>query len=137
MKITVAFTFCLLIFFNPGISGQNLIGYNEKEILKYMKDKQRNMNFQKFNNNSTFKYLKFVDNNESQTLLFFLTSDSVCKAIRLICDKNLKAEKIREFDNIYTKAGVGVWTETRKGKKYTIELKDEDLSLTINIRANE
>jgi hypothetical protein len=136
MKIIKAVT-VLFVFFNLGLSGQNLIGYNEKEIRQFMKDKQKNMDFQKFTNNSTFKYLKYVDKDDSQTLLFFLTADSVCKSIRLVCDKSFKTQKTKEFDSIYKKVGENVWTEIKDGKNYIIELKDEDFSLSITYRPNE
>lgn len=128
-------TVTLLGFLSLSGAAQNLIGYNARQIIQIMKDKEKSMNFQKFTNNSTFKYLKYVDDNDSQTLLFFLTADSICKAVRLICDKNLKQQKIKEFNNIYKTNGVNVWTDKRNGKKYIIELKDEDVSLTINIKS--
>jgi hypothetical protein len=133
MKFFYFFT-VLIVFSNLSVSGQNLIGYREKEIRQYMRDKEKNMDFQKFTNNSTFKYLKYVDKDESQTLLFFLTGDSVCKSIRLVCDKSLKNQKTKEFDNIYKKDGEDVWTEIKEGKKYIIELKDDDYSLSITFR---
>ena len=136
MKIIKALS-VILLFFNLSLSGQNLIGYNEKEIRQYMRDNQKNMDFQKFTNNSTFKYLKYVDRDDSQTLLFFLTADSVCKSIRLVCDKSLKKMKTKEFDNIYKKGGENIWTEIKNGKRYIIELKDEDFSLSITFRSSE
>ena len=137
MKIIKLFIVLLFVLSNLSISGQNLIGYHENEIRQYMKDNQKNMNFQKFTNNSTFKYLKYVDNEESQTLLLFLTADSICKSIRLICDKNLKTQKTKELDDIYKKGGENVWTDTRNGKNYLIDLKDEDFSFSITIRPKE
>jgi hypothetical protein len=127
----------LFVFFNLNIFGQNLIGYTEKDIRQYMKDKQKNMIFQNFTNNSTFKYLKYVDTDESQTLLLFLTEDSVCKSIRLICDKSLKPQKIKEFDALYKKDRDNIWTETMNGEKCIIELKDEDWTVSVTIRPNE
>jgi len=50
--------------------GQNLIGLREKEVMKYMKEKRHDMNY---NNviNSKFNYLKYSDNSENETVLFF------------------------------------------------------------------
>jgi hypothetical protein len=137
MKTMKASIVLFLVISSLNISGQNLIGYHEKEIRQYMKDKQKIMIFQNFTNNSTFKYLKYTDNEEMQTLLFFLTADSVCKSIRLVCDKGLKAQKIKEYDALYKKSGDNVWAETKNGKKYIIELKDEDWSISVTIRLNE
>ena len=126
-----------LAFLTLNVYGQNLIGYHETAIKQFMKDNQKNMIFQNFVNNSTFKYLKYADNDESQTLLFFLTADSVCKSIRLVCDKSLKAQKIKEFDTIYKKAGDNTWTDAKNGKNYSIELKDEDYSFSVTILLKE
>jgi len=126
-----------LLFFSLNISAQNLIGYHEKEIRQYLKDKRKEMIFQNFTNNSTFKYLKYADKDESMTLLFFLNADSTCKSERFVCDKSLKTQMIKEYDSIYTRSGDDVWTETKKGKKYIIELKEEEWSFNVTIRLNE
>ena len=52
------------------------------------------MNYDKVRNN-LFSYLKYSDNYDRQTILFFLTPDSVCKSIRVICDSTMKTEKIK------------------------------------------
>lgn len=137
MRTMKASIVLFLVISSMNISGQNLIGYNERDIRQYMKDKQKTMSFQNFTNNSTFKYLKYTDNADTQTLLFFLTEDSICKSIRLVCDKSLKALKTKEYDALYKKSGDNVWTDTKNGEKYIIELKDEDWSISITIRLNE
>jgi hypothetical protein len=128
-----------VIIFLIGISlyGQNLIGFNDKEIRKYMADNQKNMTFQNFTNNSTFKYLKYSDADETQTILFFLNDQLVCKTVRLVCDKSLKAEKTKEFNSLYKKTGDNQWTETKNGKSYLIEIKEEEWSFNITIKLIE
>ena len=61
----------ILFLASMNLNGQNLIGYSEKDIRQYMAENKRSMIFQNFINNSTFKYLKYTDKNETQTLLFF------------------------------------------------------------------
>ena len=116
--------------------GQNLIGYKDKEIRKYMKENRKEMNF---NNviNSKFKYLKYSDNPDSQTVLFFLNPDSVCKSVRIICDISMKAEKVKEFNSIYKKSGENRWIDKRDGKDYLIEIKDEKWSCIITIEPDK
>ncbi len=88
-----------------------------------------------FNNvtNSKFKYLKYSDSSDSQTLLFFLNPDSVCKSVRMICDVSIKAEKVKEFDLIYKKSCENSWIDKRDGKDYLIEIRDEKWSCIITI----
>jgi len=106
------------------ISGQNLIGYSDVEIRKFMNENHKEMTYNEVKN-SMFKYLKYSDGNESQTLLFFLNDKSVCKNIKLVCDRSLKAQKLKELDSIYRKKGVNHWIDRRNGKNYIVELNDE------------
>lgn len=130
MKIFLLFAFLNLSCF---LSGQNLIGYKDFEIRKYMKENNGNMSFNKVNNDR-FNYLKYTDNSDSQTLLFFLGTDSVCKSIRIICDSVTKTEKIKEFNTNLKKNGENIWVDTRNGIDYLIEVKDEQWSSVITIK---
>jgi hypothetical protein len=111
---------------------QNLIGYKESEILKYMKENRHDMNY---NNvvNSKFSYLKYSDNLENQTVLFFLNPDSVCRNVRIICDINMKSQMIKEFDSKYKKSGENKWIDKRERKDYLIELMEGKWSCVISI----
>jgi hypothetical protein len=116
--------------------GQNLIGYKYMEIKKYMKENRTEMNINDVTNHK-FKYLKYSDTSDSQTLLFFLDPDSVCKSVRIICDVSLKAAKKKEFDTIYKKTGENKWTDSRAGKNYLVELKEEEWSSVITIEPDK
>ena len=118
------------------LSGQNLIGFKDKAIRQYMREKKKDFSFSSMTFNNTFKYLKFQDKNETQTLLFFLTADSVCKSVRLVCDKTLETEKINELNSTCTIMGNNVWSETRDGKKYLIELKEEEWTFNLTYSLN-
>jgi hypothetical protein len=137
MRAIKFITLLLIMPMSITVFGQNLIGYHEKAIRTYMKENFKNMNFLTFVNNPTFKYLKYSDNNETQTLMFFLAADSICRSERLICDMELKNAKIKELDTIYKKKGINTWTEMSKGKNYIIELKDEEWTFSVTIRLNE
>jgi hypothetical protein len=116
------------------VTGQNLIGYKDAEIRKFMKENRKDMNIDKVTN-SKFNYLKYSDNHESQTLLFFLNADSVCNSIRMICDGPTKAQKIKEFNEKLKTTGVNKWIDTRAGKDYIIRVEDEPWSSIITIQA--
>ena len=105
--------------------GQNLIGYNDAEIRKYMKQNRKDMHYNNVKNNK-FSYLKYSDNSDSQTILFFLTTDSVCKGVRVICDNSMKTEKIKELDASYKRIGENRWIDNHDGKNYLIKFKDEN-----------
>jgi hypothetical protein len=127
--ITLSAVLMLTCFY---AQSQNLIGYKQKEILKYMKENRSDMNF---NNvvNSQFSYLKYSDNSEKQTLLFFLSPDSVCKSVRIICDIDMKSQKVQEFNSQFMKRGKTQWIDKRNGKEYLIEIMDGKWSCVISI----
>lgn len=116
--------------------GQNLVGYNGIEIQKYMKENRLDMNFEKVTNNR-FKYLKYTNSSDSQTLLFFFNNDSICKSVRLICDLDIRAKKMREFDSLYIRIGDNSWIENRSGHDYRVDIKDERWSCVITIEADK
>jgi hypothetical protein len=130
MKILQLTTFFL--FISTVTFSQNLIGYKEDEIRKYMRENRKDMNYASVTN-SRFKYLKYTDNNDNETLLFFLNNSSVCKSERIICDYSIKNQKIKELNERYKKIDDNSWLDVRGRKNYTIELKDEQWSCIITI----
>lgn len=131
MKILSLFS--MLVFTYSFAIGQNLIGYNSRQIQKYMKENRKEMNIEKVINNK-YKYLKYSDNTDTQTLLFFLSPDSVCLSVRMVYDVGMKAGKIKEFDALYKRKGDKTWIDERNGKKYLIELSDEKWSSIFTIK---
>ncbi|HOU95121.1 MAG TPA: hypothetical protein PLN06_00660 [Bacteroidales bacterium] len=128
----IIITGCLIVFF-PAKGQPNLIGYHEREVRNYMKVNQKDMVLQGLTFNNTFRYLKYTDRGQTQTLFFFLSADSVCRSIRLLCDKNLKDNKIAELNSKYKPIGNNQWEDERNGQKYSVELKDEEWTLNISI----
>ena len=64
---------------------------------------------------------------------FFLSDDSVCRSVRLVCDKSLKNKKIAELNSVYKPGGENQWEEEKKGQKYLIDLKEEEGTFNISI----
>lgn len=101
-----------------------------------MKENRSEMNKNSVTN-SKFRYLKYSDSTENQTLLFFLNADSICKSVRMICDLNMRYEKVKEFNSRYTKSGENRWTDKRDGKVYLIEIIDGKWSCVISIESEK
>ena len=128
MKAATLFT--ILFVTGSYAFSQNLIGYNDAEIRKFMKHNRKDMHFNNVKN-SMFSYLKYSNSSDSQTILFFLTADSVCRGVRVICDNSMKPEKIKELDATYKKIGKNKWIDNHDGKNYLIKFKDEEWSCSI------
>jgi len=125
-----------LILICSYLQSQNLIGYRGKDVLKYMKMNRSEMNY---NNvvNSKFSYLKYSDSSENQTILFFLSADSVCRSIRIVCDKNMMPLKVKELNSQYVKNGENKWIDKHGGKSYIIELLEGNWSCIISIESEK
>lgn len=113
-------------------NSQNLVGYTDHEIRNFMKENRKDLNFERVTN-TKFMYLKYTDNNDNQTLLFFLNPDSVCKSIRIICDQSIKPDKVKEFNSIYRKNSKNKWIDRHDNKSYLIEMKDDKWACIITI----
>lgn len=116
--------------------GQNLIGYKAMDIQKYMKTNHTEMHYNSVVN-SKFSYLKFSDNLETQTVIFFLNKDSICRSVRIICDLNMKTTKVNELNSKYSKTGQNKWVDKHGGKKYNIDLEEGNWSCIISIEAEK
>ena len=130
MKTAALFTFLMVA--SCYTFAQNLIGYNDAQIRNFMKQNRKDMHFNNVKN-TLFSYLKYSDNTDSQTILFFLTPDSVCKGVRVICENTMKPEKIKELDASYKRIGDDKWVDIHNGKNYLIKLKEEEWSCSITI----
>ncbi|HKK41856.1 MAG TPA: hypothetical protein VJ963_05550 [Bacteroidales bacterium] len=124
----------IALFLSVGASlfSQNLVGFRESEIRKYMQENHKDMNIAD-TKNSKFRYLKYSDNLDNQTILFFLKKNSVCYSERMICDFSIKNEKLREFEKLYRKDGENRWVDTKGDKNYLITIKEGQWSFIVTI----
>jgi hypothetical protein len=128
--------FLALIITSVFTYGQNLIGYKSREIQTFMKENRQDMNSETVAN-SSFNYLRYSDNNDNVTLIFFLNNDSICSNIKMICDKSIKAEKLKEFNSLYKPNGANKWIDIRDGKNFTIEIREEKWSFDVIIESEK
>ena len=125
-----------LILICSYLPGQNLVGFKVKEILKYMKMNRSEMIYNNVVNNK-FSYLKYSDNSENQTTLFFLNADSVCRSVRIVSDKSMKPLKMKELNSQYVKNGENRWIDKHGGKSYIIEMVEGNWSCIISIESEK
>jgi hypothetical protein len=128
--------FLTIALISLSAESQNLIGLKSAEIKAYMKNNYKEMMPENVVN-SRFSYLKYTDNTYTSTLLFFMDKDSICKSIRLICDPAIKNEKLNQLNAIYKKSGDNRWMDSRDGKDFIVELKDDKWSFTITFEPSK
>ena len=134
MKIIIISFF--VVFLNTALYSQKFIGFSEKDIKKQMDTDRPGFNIQN-DNNLYFKYLKYVNNENTETILFFLSDKLLCTEIRIICDLSMKSQMLKELDSTYTKQNDNTWIENKNRNNYLIELNDEEWFFSINIKLEE
>lgn len=116
---------------------QNFIGSSKDEIVKMMNEKNPGFSLDDGVVNNTYKYLKYVDKENEETWLFFLSDENICTHSKLMSDfSNLQTRK-DELNKEYKPAGENKWIFINKGITYIVELKKEEWFFTITIKKKD
>jgi hypothetical protein len=110
--------------------GQDLIGQHTGEIRHYMKTNRSDM-YPNEVKNTMFSYLKYTDNAERQTILFFLDGDSVCSSVRIISDRSMRSGLLADLDSQFKRTGDMTWIDFQGDRKILVRFTDEKWSCTI------
>jgi hypothetical protein len=118
--------FILFIFFLFPVWSQNLIGKNKEEAETQIKTLYPDFVVDNSTVNHTYKYLKYIDKSNEQTLLVFLSENDVCTATKLISSYSNLAQVKQALNKKYKPAGKDTWRYNEKGIKYLVKLKREE-----------
>jgi hypothetical protein len=110
---------------------------SKDEIVKVMNENNPGFDLDEGVVNTAYKYLKYVDNNNEETWLFFLSVENICTHMKLMSDySNLEIRK-NELDKVYKPAGENKWIFVNKGIAYVVELKKEEWFFTITTKKKD
>lgn len=128
-----------LLLFLAGLAlfSQNLISNTESEIKAIMKERYNDFRLNTTTRNPSYRYLKYENSMNSETLLFFLSEDGVCTHYKYMGDYALYGSKIAELNRKHKKAGKNSWLEELNGEKYSIELTKGEWFFTLTTRKME
>ena len=107
-KLLLSGFFLLLVLPGPA---QNFIGRKAEEIRKYMTTEQNNFSLDETTVNKVYKYLKYVDEMETRTALYFLSDDDVCTWYKVVYDNDLLPSVIAGLDSTCRKVSDTLWLE--------------------------
>jgi len=124
----------VLLTIHAKLYGQKFIGLPKDAIKGMMKTEMPELYFVDNTTNTSYNYLKYVDDLNEQTLLFFLNENNICTMIRYMCDYSLLNKKKKWLNNTYTKTAENQWGYKEGGKAYEIELDEGDWYFTITTR---
>ncbi len=113
-----------LFLFFP-LKSQSLIGMNIQQIDKEIKILYPNFAADNSFVNNTYKYLKYTDKLNEQTLFVFLSDNDECTSTKLICDYSM-LDQVKEDMKKYKPEGKDQWSYTVSGVQYIITLRREE-----------
>jgi hypothetical protein len=113
------------------LGAQNFIGMNKDDISKYMTTNHPDFKYIDDAVNKAYKYMKYVDHDEYQTWLFFLSEDEHCTVTKLISDYVYYDRLTATLDKNYKKEGTNTWTFRDQGVDYIVELKKDEWFFSI------
>jgi hypothetical protein len=131
MKTKILVLSIFIGFCTIQLQAQNLIGMSKSEVMQVIKKAYPSFDIDGDAKNTTYKYLKYIDKYNEETMLVFLSDDDVCTFTKLMSDYSNEKIRTDELDKKYKKTGDHFWTFVDKGENFTVELKKEEWYFTI------
>ncbi len=115
------------------VHNQNYIGLHKDELIQVMRTTQRNFKLNTDAINSKYRYLKYEDRINEQTMLFFLSEDDFCTYVRLMCDYMNLNNVIDSLNKKYTRTNQYTWTYKDGENLFNVNLEKGEWFFTVNI----
>jgi hypothetical protein len=113
---------------------QNYIGLTKDEIMKEMDLSYKNFKLNTNTVNPYYKYLKYENEIDEITILFFLSDDDVCTMVRKMCDYANINEELDALNQNCSKISKDAWSCSSKGKMYQVSLEEGEWYFTITTK---
>ena len=130
------FFISLLMFFISCFTtkSQEVIGLHADSIKVIMNENLPEFVLNTTSTNKVYNYLKYEDHTGTQTMLFFLTDNDICRYFKRICDYSLYSNIVGYLNENFENTNDTLWTsETDQGELQKV-LKKEDWFFTIVTR---
>ena len=115
-------------------TAQDFIGMQADEIKKQMRAGHKDFALDETTKNRVYKYLKYVDEVGSRTILFFLSEEDTCTFYKILYENDLYGPVVRELERTCEKVSDTLWIQTLDGKKYSKVLKRRDWFFSVTTR---
>ncbi|MEA1885916.1 MAG: hypothetical protein U9N72_01725 [Bacteroidota bacterium] len=130
--------YIILFFFPVNLSGQNVLGYKQNKIEKYISKNYKHLVKEGNTRNEYYKYLKYTDGaGGTTTVYFFLSDKNKCTRVKRMHVHSMKDEVIHELDSLYTRKGDNLWSERHRGIRSVIKLENEEWFFTVTIEPEQ
>ena len=115
----------IAIFLLPAYAGtaQDFVGMQAKEIKEHMHTHRKDFALDETTVNKVYRYLKYVDDMETRTILFFLSDSDICTWYKIIYDNDFLTPVVQQLDSTCRKISDTLWLEEIDGYTYQKELR--------------
>jgi len=134
MKILSAIILVLSLSGSLISSGQNFIGMHADEIKKVMKKEHPDFILNTTSVNKYFNYLKYENEEGTQTMLIFLDDQDLCKYFKRICDYIHLPEMTIHLNEHSKRENDTLWVFQANEHAYSQVLTKQDWFFTITTR---
>ena len=125
------------VFFLGVIQAQNMIGLDKEEIMDEMNTRFKTFKLNTSTVNHTYKYLKYEDNINEITILFFLSDNDKCTLIRKMYDYSNINDVLKDLNGNYKSDGKNKWTYSDHGNHYVVDLSEGEWFFTVTVKPIE
>lgn len=125
----------VVLFASTRVSAQNFVGMKESAIIKKTESDLPSFKRESDYANERFRYLKYTTADGLQTMLIFLDSNGICTEVRISFDRSIYNEMVKDLNRLYSRSSDNVWTDTRKGRRFSITLSDDTWYYTVRFEA--
>jgi hypothetical protein len=127
----------LLFVVTTTVHSQHFIGLHSEAIQEIMNEQHSDFNQDNSFVNKSFNYLKYIDNLEQRTWLFFLDENDYCRSSKLVCDYVLLDEIMEELNKTYKKSGDLSWYYKQDDNTFSVTVKKEEWFFSILTKPKE
>lgn len=118
---------CLMaLFLVLPLQSQHLIGKSKEQVIKEIKSFYPDFVIDRSSVNNTYKYLKYIDKYNEQTMLVFLSDNDICTSTKLMSDYSNLSQVKQDLNKRYKASGKDQWAYTLNGITYQVKLKREE-----------
>ncbi len=116
---------------------QSLIDLTKDEVKLVIENEHKKLSRDKSIVKQQFNYLKFVNRNQTKTLIVYFSENDISTSSKLICDYSEKDLMIADLNEKYKKVDERNWEYKKDKITYNVEVKDLEWYFTIREKKKE
>ncbi len=123
--------FCLT---TSQVIGQEFVGMHADSVKQLMRASHKDFSLNTSSINKYYHYLKYEDRIGTQTFLFFLDEENICKFYKQIFDYSLQKKVIKDLNRRFVNSGDTLWTHEADMRIVSKKLKKTEWFFSITTR---